>query len=69
MMELATFLHGRSLQSSPTFILPSTWCLDLCSCISLEENNLLCLHTSSLMKLDKVPELLRDSLMPDSSIP
>jgi hypothetical protein len=43
--------------------------LDLCSHISLK-NTICCAHIPAPdAKLDKVPELLRDSLMPDSSIP
>jgi hypothetical protein len=50
---------------SPTLILPSTWCLDLCSHISLKKTTC-CVHIPTPdAKLDKVPELLGDFLMPD----
>jgi hypothetical protein len=52
-MELSEPLHSRSLKSLSYHIFPSIWYLDLYS------------HISPGAKLNKVPELFGDPLMPD----
>jgi hypothetical protein len=47
-LEVSKSLQSRNLQSSPTVILPGTWCCDLCPHISFEDNNWQYSHTNFL---------------------
>jgi hypothetical protein len=64
-MELAEPLHGRILQSLFYHIFPSTWYLDFVPASSWRKQPAVSTYQLSDAKLDKVPELLGDSLMPD----
>jgi hypothetical protein len=64
-MEFAQPLHVEVCRASSTIISPSTWCLDLCSHISLKDKPAVSAYQPPDPKLDKVAELLGDSLMPD----
>jgi hypothetical protein len=65
MMEFAQPLHGMIFHSVSYHIFPSTWCRDLCSHISLKNTTRCVCIPPPDAKLDKVPELFGDSLMPD----